>query len=212
MTRTAGLTTALLATLALAVAGCGSSGSNAANFATPTTAGAVGTPAGSSVNGLALVTGSPTQQITETIQAFYRATWENDGSGACGLFSSAGVTGFMAAAKIAFPGSVNSVTTCAQAMTVFNASIASQVSSLQDDDVNVDGNALEQVGVSHIAISGDTATAQAPEGVGVLITPKLVHLVRLGGRWLINSSTKLGKTLPQIVASTTRTTASTTTP
>jgi hypothetical protein len=175
---------------ALMLAGCG--GSNASNFASSTSTTSNGGPAiDSAVNVVALSIGSNQQQITSTIQAFYRATWENDTVGACSLFSANGARGFMAAAKVAFPGSVNSATTCPEIMRTFNASIVQQVQTLQDDDVSVDGDALNQVGVADVKVSGDKATAQAPEQVGVLIAPKLFHMVYVNKRWLIDSSSNL---------------------
>jgi hypothetical protein len=187
--------------LALATAaGCGSSSS-------PATSARQGSPASIQVTQPPttfdvrdLVTGNAGRQITATIVTFYRATWQGNGSLACSLFSPAGVTGFMKAAQVAFPNTVNGKFTCPQAMSYFHATLADSVSTLQQAGVNVSGNVLDNVGVQHIVVHGATATAQAPEDVAEFIKPKLFQLVRLNGRWLIEGSKKLGKTLPQLLA------------
>lgn len=143
--------------------------------------------------------GSSAQQIAATIVSFYRATWQNQRSVVCSLFSPAGVTGFLKAAKVAFPSTVNSTTTCEQAMTYFNATLTDSVNTLQQAGVNVSGNVLDNVGVQNITVHGTSATAQAPEGVEEFIKPKLFTLVRVNNRWLIDGTSALGKTLPQIL-------------
>jgi hypothetical protein len=189
-----------LTALTATAAGCGSSAST--QQAPPTqraapTAQITATPA---VNVLALGTGSDAQRITATIQAFYRSTWQGHGAAACSLFSPNGSSGFISAAKIAFPQSVNTTTSCAQAMSLFNATLGNSVTTLQQAGVHVSGNVLNSVGVSQIRVGGAQATAQAPQGVEGLIKPKLIVLVRQGNRWLIDSSHKIGQTLPQMLA------------
>ncbi len=187
-------------TLGLVVSGCGASSGTS-------TVGPGGKPAASiqltkapAVNEVALVTGSAPQQITATIQAFYRATWQNHGPAACSLFSPAGERGFMAAATVAFPETVNTTTTCPQVMAYFAADLSDSADNLQQSGVNVSGNILDKVGVSHIKISGSNATAQAPEGVEEFIKPKIFLLTHTGGRWLISGSKKIGQTLAQMLA------------
>jgi hypothetical protein len=187
--------------LALAAAtGCGSSTSpkQSATHASPTAIQVTQQPAAVDVRDLE--TGPTAQQITSTIVTFYRATWQNNRSLACSLFSPAGVTGFLKAAQIAFPQTLNAKFTCEQAMSYFNATLADSANTLQQAGVNVSGNVLDNVGVQHITVRGATATAQAPEGVSEFIKPKLFLLVHLNGRWLIEGSKKLGKTLPQLLA------------
>jgi hypothetical protein len=197
MTRASTKAVATIA-IAAAVGGCGSSHkATPAAQRSPTAIQVAQTPV---VNQVALSSGSPPQQIAATISAFYRATWRNQGSDACSLFSPAGVAGFLQAAKVAFPQSVNSTTSCPQAMAFFNADLADSVDTLQQSGVNVSGNVLDNVGVQHIAVHGDRATAQAPQGVEEFIKPKRFLLVRRGGRWLIDGSQKLGQTLPQVLA------------
>jgi hypothetical protein len=157
----------------------------------------------SAVNQLDLASGSPEHQISATIAAFYRATWRGEGSAACSLFSPTGVAGFLKAAKVAFPNSINPTTSCSQAMAFFHAGLADSVDSLQQSGVNVSGDILNHVGVKDIRISGGAAAAEAPENVQVFVKPKRFLLVRQGGRWLIKGSQKLGKTLPQILATAT---------
>jgi hypothetical protein len=186
--------------LGAAAAGCGSSSAPAtsAHHASPSSIQLTQQPATIDVRDL--VTGSAARQITSTIVTFYRATWQNHGSLACSLFSPAGVSGFMKAARVAFPSTATGNFTCNQAMAYFNATLADSVSTLQQAGVNVSGNVLDNVGVQHIVVRGATATAQAPQGVPEFIKPKLFLLVHLRGRWLIAGSAKLGKTLPQLLA------------
>jgi hypothetical protein len=152
------------------------------------------------VNQLDLASGNDQHQISATIAAFYRATWQGQGSAACSLFSATGVAGFMKAAKVAFPNSINPTTSCTQAMAFFHAGLADSVDTLQQSGVNVSGDILNHVGVKDIRVSAGTAAAEAPENVQVFIKPKRFLLVRQNGRWLIEGSQKIGKTLPQILA------------
>jgi hypothetical protein len=198
MTLKASRTLAAVA-IGLAVTGCGSSHHHSAP-STSKSAKASEDFNPSGLNQVALVTGSDQQQITATIRAFYKATWLNQDSAACSLFSPTGLTGFMASAKVAFPQSVNATTTCPQVMAYFNADLSDSADTLQQSGVNVSGDILEDVGVSHIKVSGDTADAQAPESVEELIAPKNFSLVRTNGRWLISGSSKIGQTLPQLLA------------
>lgn len=182
-----------------ALAGCGSGGGAGSSAASHsgTQIQVTQTPA---PNVVGLVSGTTPQRIAATISTFYRATWENQGAVACSLFSPNGSSGFLQAAKVAFPSSVNQVTTCPDAMKIFNATLADTVDGLQQAGVNVSGNILDNVGVNHIHVQGNRATAEAPQGVEALIKPKLFLLVRVHNRWLIDGSRKIGKTLPQLLA------------
>jgi hypothetical protein len=195
------------------IAGCGSSGPTGSNGPSASSSpGGSGSAAGANpasiqdtqpaqaYNGLSLATSSDTQQISQTIKAFYSATWKNQGSQACALFSPAGAAGFLQAAKIAFPDSVNPTTSCSQAMAFFNADLADSADTLQQSGVNVSGNVLDNVGVSKIRIRGDEASAEAPDGVEEFVKPKTFLLVREHNRWLIDGSRKIGQTLPQLLA------------
>jgi hypothetical protein len=199
MTRTRVKALATIA-VAAAVGGCGNSSDQTTPAAAQRSPTAIQVTQSPVINEVALSTGSASKQISGTISAFYRATWHNQGSAACSLFSPAGVTGFLQAAKVAFPQSVNATTSCPQAMAFFNADLADSVNTLQQSGVNVSGNVLDNVGVQHIAVHGDLATAEAPQGVPEFIKPKRFLLVRRHGRWLINGSQKLGQTLPQVLA------------
>jgi hypothetical protein len=198
MRRGANATLTLLA-LGAAVSGCGSSAKSASSTShkSPTSIQVVDPPA---VDVRNLVTGTAQQQITATIRTFYRATWQDNRTLACSMFSPAGERGFMQSSKIAFPYTVNAHFTCEEVMSYFNATLADSVDNLQQAGVNVSGNILDNVGVEKIVVHGDTATAQAPESVAEIIKPKGFLLVRLHGRWLIEGTKELGKTLPQILA------------
>jgi hypothetical protein len=186
------------AAIALSVGGC--AGSSPSSSSAPGPAGSVQVTSAATINDIALYSGTSPHQIAGTISAFYRATWQNQGTLACSLFSANGSSGFMQAAKIAFPQSINSATTCPQAMRIFNATLADSVDQVHQAGVNVSGNVLDNVGVKHIQVHGDTATAQAPVGVEEFIKPKLFVLVRVHRHWLIDGSRKIGKTLPQVLA------------
>jgi hypothetical protein len=195
------VTGAAVASIGLALTGCGSSGSRSALSAKPASAiQQLSAAAGPAVNVVDLTTGTDEHQIAATIQAFYRATWQGRGGAACSLFSPAGASGFVQSARIAFPTSVNSSTTCPQAMAFFNSDLADSVNNLQQAGLRISGNVLDNVGVDHVTISGATATARAPEGVQELIQPKLFVLVKRGSRWYIQASRRLGQTLPQLLA------------
>jgi hypothetical protein len=190
------VTSTLALATAIGVSACGAS-QPAPSTPTATQAAAIQAPA---VDQIDLSTGSDRHKITSTIQAFYRTTWNGQGAAACSLFSSQGSSGFLKAARVAFPSSVNSTTSCAQAMAFFHAGLADQVDTLQQSGVNVSGNILDHVAVSDIHARGGVAAAEAPVGVDVLIKPKRFLLVRQRGQWLISGSQKIGKTLPQILA------------
>jgi hypothetical protein len=188
--------------LSIAATACGASSPHTNTQAQPapahaTNAAAVQAPA---VNQIDLASGSDRRRVSATIAAFYRATWNDQTSSACSLFSPAGSKGFLKAAKVAFPSSINPTTSCAQAMEFFHAGLADSVDTLQQSGVNVSGDILNHVKVNDVRISGTSAAAIAPEGVDVLIKPKRFLLVRDNGRWLIDGSQKVGKTLPQILA------------
>jgi hypothetical protein len=85
-------------------------------------------------------------------------------------------------------------------MKIFNATLADSVDQVHQAGVNVSGNVLDNVGVKHIQVHGDTATAQAPVGVEEFIKPKLFLLVRVHNHWLIDSSRRIGRTLPQLLS------------
>lgn len=189
-----------------ALAGCGGGGGggNAAPTTTATPAAAVN-PAANPVaappiGGVALTTGSAVHQITTTVAAFYRAAWENNAAGACSLFSPTGMSGFMRAAKVSFPASVNSESTCADAMKIYNATLAASVQNLQDGSPSVTGSSLNSVTIGKIHIQGNVATAIGPLNALPEINPKLIRLVKMGRHWLIDGSYSLSKSnLPELL-------------
>jgi hypothetical protein len=190
---------AVPAVAALALAGCGSS-------STPTTAQSAARRValyGSKVPpipDLQLVTGSPAHQITETLVSFYRAAWQDDGGRACGLFTAAGAAGFIKASTAAFPSSATPASPCSHDMQLFAAALGDSVSNLQQDQPNISGDILNNVGVAQIRIRGDSATAIAPMDVAAIINPKRIDLVRIGGRWRIDASHSLNASnLPKIL-------------
>jgi hypothetical protein len=145
------------------------------------------------VSDLELVRGSPAHQITETLISFYRAAWQNDAARACSLFSPAGAAGFMKASTTAFPGSATPKSPCAHDMELFSAAHGDSVVNLQQSQPNASGDILDHIAVARIRITGNTATAWAPMNVSDIINPKLIDLVRIGGRWRINGSHSLNK-------------------
>jgi hypothetical protein len=175
--------------LSAAVAACGASHHAAGTLQTPTAkppgAGPLRVPP---ISDAALSTGDRQHRITETIVAFYRAAWQDDPARACSLFSPAGITGFMRAAAVSFPGSVNRYSSCTHAMQIYSASLGVSVSSLQQSDPSVSGEILDNVGVANIRIHGDRATAVAPTNAVPIVGAKLISLVRTGGRWQIDGS------------------------
>jgi hypothetical protein len=185
--------------LGAAITGCGSSAKSASSASgkSPTSIQDLQAPA---IDVRDLLTGTPQHEITATIVTFYKATWLDDRSLACSMFSPAGEKGFMASAKVAFPYTVTAHFTCEQVMSYYNATLADSADNLQQSGLNVSGNILEDVGVKDIVVHGDTATAQAPENVEEFIKPKLFVLQRLNDRWEIEGTKSLGKTLPQLLA------------
>jgi hypothetical protein len=194
--------------LTAALAGCGSSGPNqgqgtATATATPAayttkTANPVAAPP---LGVAALEQGSTRHQITEAIVTFYRGAFEDDATAACGEFSPAGVTGFMHAAKTAFPQSINRFSTCVHAMEIYSAALGESVSTAQDNDPSFNASALDNVGVEEIRVHGDSATTIAPTNAVEVINPEQIILERLHGRWLIEASHSLNKSnLPAILA------------
>jgi hypothetical protein len=187
-----------------ALTGCGSSAHS--------TATATGTPASyttGQANPVAtpplplstLEHGSAKHQITEAIVGFYRGAWEDNASGACDEFSPAGVSGFMHAAKMSFPQSINRYSTCEHAMEIYSAALGESVSTAQDNDTSFSPSALGDVGVGDIRITGDSATAIAPLNAIDVINPEQIVLQRIGKRWLISASHSLNKSnLPAILA------------
>ena len=185
--------------LGAAVSGCGS-GSRSASSTKHTSPTSIQDLQPPTVDVRNLLTGSAQQQITATIVTFYKATWQDNRTLACSMFSPAGETGFMQSAKIAFPYTVTGHFTCPEVMSYFNATLADSADNLQQAGVNVSGNILDNVGVKDIVVHGNTATAHAPENVEEFIKPKLFTLVRLHDRWQIQGTKELGKTLPQLLA------------
>ncbi len=183
--------TAAAALAASAVlAGCGQAGHTGSTLAAQTTPG--GSPLQAPpVTDAALRTGSDEHRITEAIVAFYRAAWEDNAGQACGLFSAMGVKGFLHAAAISFPQSVNKYSTCQHAMQVYNATLADSAQTTAENDTAFSPNALNRVGVGAIELHGATATAIAPTNVADLINPKELDLVRQGDRWMIDGSRSL---------------------
>jgi hypothetical protein len=152
------------------------------------------------VSDLELTTGSPAHQITETLVSFYRAAWQDDAARACALFSPAGEAGFMQASKEAFPGSIDASSPCTHAMQLFSAALGDSVSNLQQNDPSVNGDILNNVGVTNIQVHGAQATVFAPMNVEQIINPKRVYLVQTNGRWRIDKSQSLNKSnLPEIL-------------
>jgi hypothetical protein len=196
---------ALALALALALAGCGGSASVGGGGAQARQAQAALAPASGAnpvaappIGDVALTTGTQVQRIRHTVAAFYRAAWEDDAQGACALFSPAGRAGFMRAAKISFPASINRFSTCAEAMKIYNATLTASIEELQNSDPSVSSSALNDVAVGDVAIHGAAATAIGPTNALPMINPKRISLVRSGPRWLIAGSYTLNKsTLPQ---------------
>ncbi|HEX4107801.1 MAG TPA: hypothetical protein VHX88_06675 [Solirubrobacteraceae bacterium] len=148
-----------------------------------------------------LSTGSAKQQITATIVAFYRSTWQDDAPLTCALFSPTGLQGFMKASEVSFPDSVLPSSSCVHAVQVSNASLASSVEQDEENGPSIPGSILDNVGVGGISIHGNTATAIAPENVSIFIVAKRILLVHLNGRWLISGSQSLSRNLPQLLGS-----------
>jgi hypothetical protein len=187
---------AALAALALgsALAGCGSSRTGAQVTGTP--AAQRSAPGAEQLQApplsdAALQSGSPSHQITETIVAFYRAAWQDNATQACGLFTPAGRAGFMHAAAVSFPESINKYSNCEHAMEVYNATLADSEQTTEENDPTFDASALNNVGVALIQIHGRSATALAPTNVAELINPKRLYLVKSGQTWLIDGSKSL---------------------
>jgi hypothetical protein len=198
--------------ISAALAGCGGSHPAARTSASASPpgvpAGAASTTANPAANPVAappipdaaLKSGSTAHQISMTIAAFYRAAWEDNAQGACALFSPNGANGFLHAAKVSFPGSVNGTSTCAEAMKIYNASLATSVQQLQNSDPSVSGSTLNSVKVGKISVRGNAATAIGPLNALPEINPKLIKLVRMHGRWLIDGSYSLSKSnLPSLI-------------
>jgi hypothetical protein len=187
---------------ALAAGGCGTSHHKAAVAKTTSASLAAGANpvAAPPFTDAALSTGTAQHQITATVAAFYRAAYENDALRACSLFSPNGLTGFMRAAAVSFPASINKFSTCKEAMQIYNASLATSITNLQNSDPSVSGAALNNVTVGRIKLHGGVATAIGPLNALPMVNPKQISLVRLAGRWLIDGSYSLSKSnLPAIL-------------
>jgi hypothetical protein len=186
-----------LAALAVSAAtsGCGSSHSTASGR--PASAFTSGTPVSESpltappVSVAQLRQGSPEHRITETIVAFYRAAWQNDATAACKLFSAAGRAGFLHAAAVSFPQSMNKYSSCEHAMQVYNATLADSAQTTVSNDPSFNTSALNAVRVQDIQVHGDHATAISPTNVAELINPKQLDLVRAGDEWMLDGSKSL---------------------
>jgi hypothetical protein len=192
LSRAAGGVAALA--LCAAIAGCGSS--EHAQTSTAALA-AQTTPAGTSVlqappiTDAALSRGSQQHRIDQTIVAFYRAAWQDNASEACGLFSASGRAGFLHAAAVSFPQSMNKYSTCEHAMEIYNATLTDSAQTTVENDPSFSTAWLSTVAVQDIRIDGDSATAIAPTNVAELINPKQLSLVRSGSEWRISASKSL---------------------
>jgi hypothetical protein len=187
---------AAAATLALgsALAGCGSSRAGDQVTGTPAAQrSALGAQElqAPPLSDSSLQSGSSSHRITATIVAFYRAASQDNATQACGLFTPAGRAGFMHAAKVSFPESINKYSSCEHAMEVYNATLADSEQTTEDNDPAFDPSALNNVGVALIQIHGSSATALAPTNVADLINPKRIYLVKTGQEWLIDGSKSL---------------------
>lgn len=191
------ISAAVVAGLCAVAAGCGSSNSKLAAQTTP-----AGNPLQApQVTDVALRTGSDQHRITETIVAFYRAAWTDNASEACGLFSTSGAKGFMHAAAVSFPQSINKYSNCEHAMQIYNATLADSAETTQENDTAFNPSALNKVGVAAIQQHGSSATAIAPTNVADLINPKQIELVRTGDHWMISGSKSLnGSNLQKILS------------
>src|SRR5580658_2992895 len=121
------------------LAGCGSVHKKTNPYASSATPAAFNSPGADPlvvppVSHTSLEHGSSSQQITETIVAFYRAAWQGNTTQACSLFSAEGLAGFMHAAETAFPQSVNGQSTCEHAMAIYNAALGDSASTAEDND------------------------------------------------------------------------------
>lgn len=202
-----GMTIRAIAVVSLcgALAACGGSHhrtSAATNNLVPPTPTGPGAPTPAPpVSDLAMVSGPAAKQIAQTAVAFYRAAWQNRGAEACALFSPTGKAGFMRAAKVSFPQSINQFSTCTEAMAIYNASLVTSVQNLQQDDPQVSGDGLNNVKIGRIQVHGSTATAIGPLNALPVVNPKQLNFVNIGGRWFINGSYSLSKSnLPKILA------------
>jgi hypothetical protein len=192
--------------LAVGAAGCASSSQHPHAAAPRATPAAFTSPSANPVavppiSARALISGSDAHRITETIVAFYRASWQGQASAACRLFSPAGRLGFLHAAAVAFPQGVSARSSCAHAMAIYNAALGDSVSNTEAADPSFSPAALDTVGVSAITMRGNRAAAIAPDNLAELINPQEIDLVRTAGRWQIDGSRSLNKSnLPQILA------------
>lgn len=182
---------------AVGIAACGGS-SRHRTAATRSLGGSSQLPA---ANDAALSTGTAQQRIAATARAFYRYAVEDQAAQACALFSPAGRAGFMRAAKVSFPGSINQFSTCTEAMRIYYASLQVSLQNLQTSDPSVSLNGLKDAAIGEIRIHGDRASAIGPLNGLPIVNPKQLYFVRIDGRWLINGSYSLSKSdLPRILA------------
>ena len=106
----------------------------------------------------------------------------------------------MRAAAVSFPASINKYSTCKEAMEIYNASLTTSISQLQNADPSVSGAALNNVTIGKIKLHGDVATAIGPLNALPMVNPKQISLVRIDGRWLIDGSYSLSKSnLPALL-------------
>jgi hypothetical protein len=178
-----------------AIGGCGGATHHRSSSSDTTTGAAA--PA----NDLVMLSGSPQQQISETAAAFYRDASTDHATAACALFSPAGRAGFMRAAKVSFPQSINQFSTCKEAMEIYYASLTASVQNLQQGDPTVSDSGLRNARIGDIHIHGDSATAIGPLNGLPVVNPKQLSFVRIGGIWRVNGSYSLSKSnLPQLLA------------
>jgi hypothetical protein len=191
--------------LAVMAAGCGSATVHTSRAADGTpaafTSASANPVAVPPVSRSALATGTDAHRITETIVDFYRSSWQGQPTVTCGLFTPAGVAGFMHAAEVAFPQGVVHTSTCEHAMSIYSAALGDSATNAEQADPSFSTAPIDNVGVAEIRIHGDAATAIAPTNIVELINPQLFLLRRSGARWYINGSASLNKsTLPQVLA------------
>jgi hypothetical protein len=185
--------------LAVAAAGCGSATVHAPKAADGTpaafTSASANPVAVPPVSGAALSTGTDPRRITQTIVDFYRSSWQGQPTVTCGLFTPAGVAGFIHAAEQAFPQAVVPTSTCEHAMSIYSAALGDSATNAEQADPSFTTAPLDNVRVAEIRVRGDAATAIAPTNIVALFLMR-----RSGGRWYINGSASLNKSnLPKIL-------------
>jgi hypothetical protein len=184
----------LTAALAVLVGACGGQQAPAAHrsaSASSVRSHTSGTTATAPTSALALGTGTAAQQIIATATAFYRAVWQDQPRLACSLFSPRGRAGFMHAAKVSFPASVNGLSTCVEAMRIYHAALEVSVATLRQSDPAFNPATLDRASFGQLRIEGSRASADGPLNTEPEIKPKRLAFVRLRGRWLIDGSSPI---------------------